>query len=201
MREKVAWCAAVQRQVVPGMGVASGVANSGADKTRIQGARDGDVGGALDDGSSVGEQGEGMAAAAEAEEEVVRAQVFDVGVGCEPGAHGGEVDRAVVLVDLDRIAAAEGDVRTVLAGEMGEFSLAADFAAGARRAGSDLGAVEARASGGVPQLEGDQRAAHEVGLSGKELQGFGDLDGSGEVDGGGEDAGSVAGFDVAGWRL
>ncbi len=44
-------------------------------------------------------------------------------------------------------------------------------------------------------------AAHEVGLAGEELEGFGDLDGGGEVDGGGEDAGGVAGFDRAGGRL
>ena len=36
--------------------------------------------------------------------------------GCEAGAHGGEVDGAVVLVDLDGVAAAESDVRTAFSG-------------------------------------------------------------------------------------
>ena len=173
---------------------------SGADEAGVEGAGEGDVGGALDDGAAVGEEGEGVGAAAEAEEEVVGAEVLDVGVGGEAGAQGGEVDGAVVLVDLDGVAAAEGDVGAVAAGEVGEDALAADFAVGARGGGGDLGAVEC-AAGGVPEIEGEQGAAHEVGLAGEELEGFGDLDGGGEIDGGGEDAGGVAGFDVAGGGL
>lgn len=101
----------------------------------------------------------------------------------------------MVLVDLDGVAAAEGDVRTLLAGEEAENSLAAlatDFAVGARGGGGDLG------SGVLPEVEGEERAAHEVGLVGEELEGFGDLDGGRQVDGGGENARGVAGFDVAG---
>ena len=52
-----------------------------------------------------------------------------------------------------------------------------------------------------PEIEGEEGAAHEVGLVGEELEGFGGLDGGGEVDGGGEDAGGVAGFDGAGGGL
>ncbi len=52
-----------------------------------------------------------------------------------------------------------------------------------------------------PEVEGEEGAAHQVGLAGEELEGFGDLDGGGEIDGGGEDAGGVAGFDRAGGRL
>ena len=115
---------------------------SGADEAGVEGAGDGDVGGALDDGAAVGEEGEGVRAAAEAEEEVVGAQGLNVRVGAEAGLQGGEVDGAVVLVDLDGVAAAEGDVGAVLAGEVGEDALAADLAAGAGRAGGDLGAVE-----------------------------------------------------------
>src|SRR5208283_5823692 len=56
-------------------------------------------------------------------------------------------------------------------------------------------------AGRVPEVEGEQGAAHEVRLAGKEFEGLGDLDGCGEIDGGGEDSGGVAGFDVAGGGL
>ena len=61
---------------------------------------------------------------------------------CEAGAQGGEVDGAVVLVDLHGVAAAEGDVGAVPAGEVGEDALAADFAIGAGSGGGDFGAVD-----------------------------------------------------------
>ncbi len=128
----------------------------------------------------------------EAEEEVV---IADGTVGEETVAHGGEVDGAVVLVDLDGVAAAEGDVGAAFAGQMGEDALAADGAGGVRGAGVDLASLIA------PEVEGEEGAAHEVGLVGEELEGFGGLDGGGEVDGGGEDAGGVAGFDGAGGGL
>ena len=51
-------------------------------------------------------------------------------MGLETVAHGDEVDGAVMLVDLDGVSAAEGDVRAAFAGEMGEDALAADIAAG-----------------------------------------------------------------------
>ena len=60
----------------------------------------------------------------EAKEQAVEA---NVSVGDEAVAHGGEVDGAVMLVDLDGVASAEGDVGSVLAGEMGEDALAADL--------------------------------------------------------------------------
>ena len=98
----------------------------------------------------------------------------------------------VVLVDLDGVAAAEGDVGALVAGEVAEDAAVADFAVGAGGGGVDFGA------GVGPEVEGEQGAAHGFGLAGEELEGFGDLEGGGEVDGGGEDAGGVAGVDVAG---
>ena len=71
-----------------------------------------------------------MWAALEAEEELVEAEIVDVGVRGEAVAHGGEVDGAVVLVDLDGVATAESDVRAAFAGEVGEDALAADGAGG-----------------------------------------------------------------------
>ncbi len=60
-------------------------ADQDADEAGVEGAGEGDVGGALDDGAAVGEEGEGVGSAAEAEEEVVGAEVLDVGVLGEAG--------------------------------------------------------------------------------------------------------------------
>ena len=155
----------------------------------------------MDDGAAVGEDGEGVGATAEAKQQAVGAQVLNIRVGAEAGLEVDEVDGAVVLVDLDGVAAAEGDVRAALAGEVGEDALSADLAAGARRAGGDLGACLTALTLGSPEIEGEQGAAHEVGLAGEELERLGDLDGGGEVDGGGEDASGVAGVHVAGGGL
>ena len=81
-----------------------------------------------------------MEAALESEEEVVEAEIVDVGVGEEAVAHGGEVYGAVMLVDLDGVAAAEGDVGAAYAGEVREDALAADGAGGVGSAGVDLAA-------------------------------------------------------------
>ena len=117
-------------------------------------------------------------------------------MGGEAVAHGGEVDGAVVLVDLDGVAAAEGDVGAAFAGRGGRRC------AGRRRCSAGLGAAGVDLAALVgPEIVGEEGAAHEVGLVGEELEGFGDLDGGGEVDGGGEDAGGVAGFDGAGGGL
>jgi hypothetical protein len=86
---------------------------SGADEAGVEGAGEGDVGGALDEGAAVGEEGEGVGWAFEAEKQVVEA---DGAVGGKAVAHSGEVDGAVVLVDLDGVAAAEGDVGTAFPG-------------------------------------------------------------------------------------
>jgi hypothetical protein len=131
----------------------------------------------------------------EAQEHAVGTEVLNVGVLGEAVAHGGEIDGAVALVDLDGVASAEGDVGAAFAGEVGEDSVTADSAAGTGGAGVDLAALVA------PEVEGEKSAADEMGLSGEELEGFGGLDGGGEVDGGGEDAGGVAGFYRAGGGL
>ncbi len=47
--------------------------DSGADEAGVEGAGEGDVGGALDEGAAVGEEGEGVGRTLEAEEEVVEA--------------------------------------------------------------------------------------------------------------------------------
>lgn len=86
-------------------------------------------------------------------------------------------------------------MRATFAGEVGEDALAADGAGGIGFGGVDLGALIG------PEVVGEESTAHQVGLVGEELEGFGGLDGGGEVDGGGEDARGVAGLDRAGGGL
>src|ERR1700753_3285725 len=78
---------------------------------------------------------------------------------------------------------------------MRESALATDEAVGVGGGGADLAALV------CPEVVREEGAAHEVGLIGEELEGFGGLNGGGEGDGGGEDAGGVAGFDGAGGGL
>lgn len=112
-----------------------GARRSGTDETGVEGAGDGDVSSALDDGSAVGEEGESERATTEAEDEIVAAEILNVRVSAEAGAEGGEVDGTAVLVNLHGVSAAEGDVGAVLAGEVGEDALAADLAIGSGSAG------------------------------------------------------------------
>ena len=74
---------------------------SGTDESRVERAGDHDVRGPLNDRPAVREERQGMRTTAEAEQQVVRAQFLDVGVGGKAGPHSGKVDGAVVLVDLD----------------------------------------------------------------------------------------------------
>ena len=92
-------------------------------------------------------------------------------------------------------------MRAANAGEVSELAVGADGAVGVGGAGVDLAAVETILAGGIPQVEGEEGAAHEVGLAREEFEGFGDLDGGGEVDRGGENAGGVTGFYRAGGGL
>ena len=84
---------------------------------------------------------------------------------------------------------------TAFSGEVGEDALAADGAGRVRRRGIYF------AAGAGPEIEGEEGSAYEIGLAGKEFEGFGDLDGGGEIDGSIKDAGSVAGFYGTGWGL
>ena len=123
----------------------------------VEGAREAGVGGALDEGASVGEDGEGVGRVGEAEEEAVGAHRAQ---GLEAGFELGEVEGVVVLVDLDGVAAAEGDVGALVSGEVAEDALATDFAVGARSRGVDFG------TGVGPEVEGEEGAAHRFGLVG-----------------------------------
>jgi hypothetical protein len=164
----------------------------GADEAGVEGAGEGDVGCALNEAAAVGKEREAMRRALEAEKKIVEP---DGSVGLEAVTHGGKVDRAMVLVDLDGVATAEGDVRTPLTGQVGEDALAADGAGGVGFGCIDFAALVA------PKIVTQESAAHEVWLVGEEFQGFGGLDGGGKIDRSGEDARSVAGLHRAGWGL
>jgi hypothetical protein len=119
----------------------------------------------------------------------------NISVGGEAVTHGVEVYGAMVLVDLDGVAAAESDVGTAFSGEVGEDALAADGTGRVWRRGVYF------AAGAGPEIEGEEGSAYKIGLASEEFEGFGDLNGGGEIDGGTENAGGVAGFDGAGWGL
>ena len=143
--------------------------NLGADEASVQGSRVGGVGGSLNDSASVGKDGNGVLAATEAEEKIIGAEVVEIGVMSEAVAEHGEVDGAMVLVDLDGVAAAEGNVWAAFAGKVREDALAADGAVGVGVGGADLGLVDAAGCGGWPEVEGEQGAAEEMVLIGKDL--------------------------------
>src|ERR1700722_18434160 len=133
-----------------------------------------------------------MRGTVEAQKEVVKA---DAAVGGKADTHSREVDRAVVLVNLDGVAAAEGDVGASDACEVGEGALTAYGAGRIGTAGVNLAVLVG------PEIVREEGAAHEMWLVGEELEGLGGLERGGQVDGGGEDAGGVTSFDGAGGGL
>jgi hypothetical protein len=163
---------------------------SGAEEARVEGAREADVGSALDESAAIGEGGDGVGLIGEAKEHAVGADLAQTG---EAKAQGFEVKGTVMFVYLHGVTAAESDVGAVEAGEVTEVSVGADVTVGIGGGGGDLGALVG------PEVVGDEGPPHEMRLAGEEFEGLGDLKGGGEVDGSGEDAGGVAGFDVAGW--
>jgi hypothetical protein len=126
----------------------------GADETGVEAACVCGVSGSLNDSASVGEDGDGVLAAAKTKEEIVAAEVVEVGVQGEAVTEGGEVYGAVVFVDLHGVAAAEGDMRTAFAGEVGEDALAADGAVRIGEGSADLGLIDAAGAGRRPKIEG-----------------------------------------------
>ena len=126
----------------------------------IERACEADVGGALDEGAAIGEDREGIGRVFKTEQQAIRA---DLAERCETFAEGDEVQGTVVFVDLDGVTAAEGDVGALLARERAEDSPAADLAVETRLDGRNLRTVA------CPEIEGEQRPSHEMGLMGEEL--------------------------------
>ena len=99
----------------------------------------------------------------------------------------GKIERAGALVNLDRIAAAHGDVGLGFALEVSE--IAAGAGAAIRVARDAYGLEMAR-----PDIAGDEAAVQGFGAASQKLQGFGGFKRSDQVDDGAEDADGVAGF-------
>ena len=87
---------------------------SGADVAGVEGARDGGVFRAFEDGAAVGKDGHLVGLDAEGEQKVVVAHIGDS--RSETLAENGEVERTAALVNLHGIAAAHSDVRLRFAG-------------------------------------------------------------------------------------
>jgi len=80
----------------------------------------------------------------------------------EARAEGRKIKRTRALVDLDRIAAAHGDVRLCFAVEVGEF---ASSAAPAARTSRDFDGLETTR----PDIGGDEAARERVFFSGEKF--------------------------------
>jgi hypothetical protein len=97
--------------------------------------------------------------------------VADHAMRREPPVHLGEVDRPLPLMDLHGIPPAQRDVRSTLAFEMNEVSLAAGAASGARLRGGNLGVFV------CPNIEGKQSSPHAGSFgANQQLQRFGRSD-------------------------
>jgi hypothetical protein len=103
----------------------------------VEGTGEGYIGRSLNESAAIGEERDGVWWSLEPQEEVVET---NISVWGEAVAHGVEVYGAMVLVDLDGVAAAESDVGTAFSGEVGEDALAADGAVGVGPGGADFAA-------------------------------------------------------------
>ena len=105
---------------------------------RVQTAGDGGVGGAFDDGAAVGEESYLVGVVPEFQDEIV---VTHYAVRLKATVHGGEVDRALALMNLHGISATQRDMRAGFASEMDEIALATRAATGARFDRGDFGVL------------------------------------------------------------
>jgi hypothetical protein len=101
----------------------------------------------------------------------------------------------MMLMNLNGVSAAEGDMRPAFARQVSEFAKIADRAAPARYGARYLGAFRG------PEIEREQCSTHERGLMGEKFKCLGDLNGSREVDCRRENARGIAGLDGTGRRL
>lgn len=146
------------------------------------------VGGALDERAPVRKDGERVRWMAEAEQQGIEA---DSAMGLEPGGEGGKIHGTAVLVNLDGVASAEGNVGAELAAKVPEIAgRAADGAVWSRDGGSpELGVFVG------PEVMREQGTAHRGAIPGEEFEGLCGLKRGDEVDGHAEDACGFAGFD------
>src|SRR5271169_150596 len=102
---------------------------------RVQTSGNSCVRGAFDDGAAVGEQCHFIRLVPELQHEL---GVLDLPVRSEATGDFREVDGALALVDLHRVAAAQGNMRAAFSGEVDEVVLLAGAAVCARSRGRNL---------------------------------------------------------------
>src|SRR5438270_4017647 len=108
---------------------------STSDESRIQTARYGGIRSAFDDGATIGKEGELVRLTPEFQDKAV---VLHHSMGLEARSHLPEVYRALPLVNLYRVSAAQGNLRASFACEIDITVLIAGRAAGTRMASRNL---------------------------------------------------------------
>src|SRR4030088_948829 len=108
---------------------------SASDKSRIQTACNGGVVVSLNNGPTVGKKGHLIGITPELQDKCI---VLDSAMYSQPSRHFSEIHRAVALMDLHRVPAAQRDLWPALARQVNEFPLFACLAAGARPGSSNL---------------------------------------------------------------
>lgn len=148
--------------------------HSGADIASIEGTRDGGIARAFDDRATVRKNGEFVRRHAKTQKEIVAANSGSAFL--DAPAQFAEIKAAAALVDLHRIAAAQGDVRLGFAFEIGE--IASSASAAMRIPGGTDGL---KAAG--PNIARDEAAVQSFRFSSKKLGCFGSLDGGDDTGG------------------
>src|ERR1700728_1517033 len=166
-------------------GVAASNLRLGADVAGVEGTGHGGVLCAFQDGSAVGEDGHFVRGDPETEEEIVLADV--IGRGGQPAPQCGQIYGATVLVNLDRIPPAHGDVGLRVAVEVGEFTTDAYRALEVARNAHGLEMAG-------PYIAREQSPRYARFASDQQFEGFGYLQRGDEVHDGSEDADRVTRF-------
>src|SRR5579859_273015 len=148
---------------------------SASNVARIETAGHSRVGGALDNGSPVGKQGDLERLAPELQDKRV---VFHRTVGLQTRGNFPEIHRTAALMNLYGVSSAQRDLRPVLSGQPGKFTPFTGAAARLRLSGIDF-------SGNIaPRIEGEQCSAQLVPGAHQKLNGFGRLYGAHHAYGG-----------------
>ena len=119
------------RLVYKGLKVISG-RKLAANKAGIERAGEPGIRSSLHQGAAIWKNGESVFSAVESHQHAISS---DFSQRTQPYSQRGEIDGAMMLVDLHGVAAAERDVRSAFAGKMRKFFLHTNFAVYARTGG------------------------------------------------------------------
>src|SRR5882724_2757234 len=127
------------------------LAHSTTDVARVKASCDGRIRRPFDDRSSVREQGHLVGLAPEFQDELI---VTHRAMRTQTNGHLNEVHRALLLVNLHGISAAERDMGAPFSGQVDEVSLAAGAASGERPGRGNLRALVS------PDVPGEEAPPH-----------------------------------------